>query len=249
LTSSDLSVSENGATALLKDVQLNINNGVINEAKLANSAVTPIKIQKGDNSSVLVTNADGSVSWVPQSNLAIEPWNKIATGTPAKATLNTDNIYQMGRVSIGATAIPNLGVSNATEPQFYVKGNTLVDGKMYTTNSVYADYVFEKYFTGTSLINVKYDFKSLAYVKEFIKENHHLPGVTSITDLQKTANGYQFDVTELSIQQLEKLEELYLHVIEQQEDIDHKSKEIELLKAKTSELEERLLRLEKLLAK
>ena len=187
-------------------------------------------------------------------------WVRIATGADAKtepwfdqttnteATANTQNIYQMGNVAIGATTAPSFSVGATTvQPKLHIAGDVSTTGKYYTTNSVYADYVFEKYFNGSSNINPNYEFKSLNYVKEFIKANNHLPGVESINDLNKAENGYTFDMTKLTIQSLEKIEELYLHTIEQQDKIDTQEEEIQLLKKQVKETEERLQRLEDIL--
>ena len=163
------------------------------------------------------------------------PWNKQGTTEVAKS--NTDDIYTKGKVVIGGeTMIEN---PKATNTKLSVGGDVVIDGKFFSTNSVYADYVFEKYFTGASALNLSYEFKSLDYVKEFVEKYNHLPGVTKISDVERTADGkYLIDFSELSIQQLEKIEELYLHTIEQQEEIDalktamdDLSKEVELLKA------------------
>ena len=175
-----------------------------------------------------------------------EPWFDEATNT--EATTNTQNIYQMGNVAIGATTAPSFPVGATTvQPKLHIAGDVSTTGKYYTTNSVYADYVFEKYFNGSSNINPNYEFKSLNYVKEFIKANNHLPGVESINDLNKAENGYTFDMTKLTIQSLEKIEELYLHTIEQQDKIDTQQEEIQLLKKQVKETEERLQRLEDIL--
>lgn len=175
-----------------------------------------------------------------------EPWFDEATNT--EATTNTQNIYQMGNVAIGATTAPSFLVGATTvQPKLHIAGDVSTTGKYYTTNSVYADYVFEKYFNGSSNINPNYEFKSLNYVKDFIKANNHLPGVESINDLAKAENGYTFDMTKLTIQSLEKIEELYLHTIEQQDKIDTQQEEIQLLKKQVKETEERLQRLEDIL--
>ena len=102
-----------------------------------------------------------------------------------------------------------------------VGGETLhVLGSIKTAGNNYPDYVFEDYFTGNSTLKADYKFKSIYDTEKFIKENHHLPGVTSINELEKTENGYSFNITDLSTQTLEKVEELYLHTIEQQKQID-----------------------------
>jgi hypothetical protein len=155
-----------------------------------------------------------------------------------------------GEILINASVTPTITVGATTvTPKLHVNGDISTTGKIYTTNSVYADYVFEKYFKGSSELNPNYEFKSLNYVRDFIRANNHLPGVTSIADLSKANNGYTFDMTKLTVQSLEKIEELYLHTIEQKDKIDAQQAEIEKLKKDTEDTKARLARLEKLLFK
>jgi hypothetical protein len=159
-------------------------------------------------------------------------------------------ITATGEVAIGATTAPSFVVGGTTiQPKLHVVGDISTTGKIWTTNSVYADYVFEDYFNGFSKIYKDYKFKSLKEVAEFIKANKHLPGVTPISEVNVGKNGYTIDLTQLSMQQLEKLEELYLHVIEMNDKLSEKDKEIKALQNKTDNLEERLKKLESLLIK
>lgn len=222
-------------------------NGVNFDFKNATGATTGnywFPLTTGTNGQVMTQTATGKMTW---SSPALEPWKVIETG--ADATLNTENIFQTGNVAIGSSTIPTLTVGAVAVPvKFHVDGNITTTGKIYTTNSVYADYVFEKYFNGSSDINPNYEFKSLNYVKEFIKANNHLPGVTPIDDLNKAENGYTIDMSELTVQSLEKIEELYLHTIEQKETIDQQQTEIDLLKKQAEETKLRLQRLEEILS-
>lgn len=174
----------------------------------------------------------------------------------------TNNAQRMritptGEVAIGATTAPSFVIGGSTiQPLLHVAGDISTTGKLWTTNSVYADYVFEKYFKGSSDIKPDYEFKSLDYVKEFIEKEHHLPGVESISNLSKAENGYTFDMTKLTVQSLEKIEELYLHTIElkeklevqyqigeqQEKMIQSQQQELEELKNKFSKLEELLIK-------
>ena len=80
------------------------------------------------------------------------------------------------------------------------------------------DYVFQKYYTGTSTLKGDYKFVSNLYdVENYLKENHHLPGVTSASEIKKA--GF-YNLEDMQMQSLEKVEELYLHTIEQQKQID-----------------------------
>ncbi|MDQ7949894.1 MAG: hypothetical protein REI93_13665, partial [Pedobacter sp.] len=88
------------------------------------------------------------------------------------------------------------------------------------------DYVFE----------ADYQLPSLAETEAFIKKNKHLPEVPSAANVER--NG--LELGEMNKILLKKIEELTLHLIE-------KEKEINQLKAterKTKELEARLARLE-----
>jgi hypothetical protein len=191
---------------------------------------------------MVIADNIGVLRTVPTSSIAIEPWQ--VQGGTTKATANTDNIYQNGSVAIGIASgatIPSFTVgATSVTPKLHVEGDIATTGKIYTTNSVYADYVFEKYFNGSSKIDENYQFKSLKEVEAFIKANKHLPGVTPITEVNKTKNGYSIDMTKLSVQSLEKIEELYLYVIEQKDKIDQQQKEIETLKFRLDHLEKLL---------
>ena len=170
-----------------------------------------------------------------------EPWYSRETNTGA--TLNTEDVYSMGWVGIGVK-----------EKSAAINEKLRVNGAISTVNSYYADYVFEDYFKGSSSIKFDYKFKSLYEVEEYVKAHHHLPGITPIHELVKTEDGYLYNVSELSIQLLEKTEELYLHAIEQHHTVQAQRQLLDQQKEKIRRLEEaeialkiRLERLEKML--
>jgi len=167
--------------------------------------------------------------WAAPAAGASSIWN-VQGGSTAASSL-TDNAYHTGNIAIGTASTDAVSTS-----RLFVKGNIETTGNVITSSSNYADYVFEKYFTGNSKINAKYNFTPLSEVKDFVAKNHHLPGVTPIEEITKTANGYKVDLTTLSMQQLEKLEELYLHVIEQQETIKQQNDRIKVLEDKLEKL-------------
>uniref|UniRef100_UPI00397A1109 hypothetical protein n=1 Tax=Myroides sp. DW712 TaxID=3389800 RepID=UPI00397A1109 len=177
----------------------------------------------------------------PTEGIQASPW--MVQGTTNVANANTQNIYQTGTVAIGASVIP----ASETTAKLYVAGDVVTSGKYFTTNSVYADYVFEKYFTGSSDIKLTYEFNSLNDVATFVKENHHLPGVTPIADLSKNERGYGFDLTNLSVELLEKVEELFLHTIEQQDQIEKLMEEQERATKSALETRKRLEKVEEIL--
>ena len=213
-----------------------------NQLLVANNIGVVKKVAPAGNNQVLTTDAIGVPTWVSQTTTAAvsEPW-KIQGGTTG-ATSNTQDIYQNGKVAIGDLSTPAL-VSALSAAD--VSAKLFVNGTITTANSLYADYVFEDYFDGASKLNNDYTFKSLKEIEEFINKNKHLPGVTGIKGLTKNEKGeYVFNISTLSVQLLEKVEELYLHIIEQQKQLDAKDKEIDTLKAQQQKMEARLKRLE-----
>lgn len=185
---------------------------------------------------------DNQLSWQNISDLAPEPWR--IQGTTNPATTNAQNIYQTGNVSIGSQdpIAPFTSNGSTITPKLSVTGDVASTGAFYTNTGKYADYVFEDYFDGASKIDETYKFRSLEETANYIKENKHLPGVTPIKDILKTDNGYTVNLSELSIQQLEKIEELYLHTIEQQNLIEKQETEISDLQSRLEKLETLLLK-------
>jgi len=82
--------------------------------------------------------------------------------------------------------------------------------------NVPADYVFQKYFTGTSSLKADYEMLSLTEVEQFIKANHHLPDVPSAKTIQEEG----LLLKEMTNLLLQKVEELTLYTIEQEKRIN-----------------------------
>ncbi|MFC4476357.1 hypothetical protein [Flavobacterium chungangensis] len=191
-----------------------------------------VEIVPGSKNQIMTTDDVGAVSWASAVDIAQanEPW--FAVATKKGATSNTEDIYTNGWVGIGFDEKTTPAAPNE---------KLRVNGAITTVGSYYADYVFEDYFQGFSDIKADYKFKSLDAVDAFIKANKHLPGITPINELEKTNKGYSFNVSELSIQLLEKTEELYLHVIEQKKELDAKNNEIQMLNQRLEKLEKLVL--------
>jgi len=108
--------------------------------------------------------------------------------------------------------------------------NTFSAKRVRVTTSGYPDYVFEE----------DYDLKSLKEVQEHIKEKGHLPGVPSEKEI--IANG--LDLNDQSMWQMEKIEELFLHTIELNKQVEALLKSNEALLEKNAALESRVEQLE-----
>jgi hypothetical protein len=80
------------------------------------------------------------------------------------------------------------------------------------------DYVFEK----------GYIPKSLEAVEEYITKHKHLPGIPDAKSLETEACG--LDIAYMQGLQMEKIEEIYLHLIELGKEVKELKKENALLK-------------------
>jgi N-methylhydantoinase B/oxoprolinase/acetone carboxylase alpha subunit len=80
-------------------------------------------------------------------------------------------------------------------------------------------------------------------VYDFVKKYGHLPGIPSAAEIQQ--NGLTIDLA--VVDNLEKIEELFLHTIEQEEKIKAQQKENHDLKAEVLDLKKRLQLIEELL--
>ncbi len=196
------------------------------------------------NWNTLYSNSSLSFNFPPNP-----AWNTWATDT---FFFNNSTSYEEYRVrGIDWHWIYEIGMINVqTENDFIVasNGNVGIDinnptqklhvsGNILATGSITPDYVFEKYFEGESELNPNYEFHSLEKVEDFIKEHKHLPGVPSAQKVEKQGGIIVNRATEIN---LEKIEELYLYLIELDKKSDLLQKKAKALN-KESEIIEDLI--------
>ena len=114
------------------------------------------------------------------------------------------------------------------------------------TQLLVPDYVFDIYFDHHSEINKDYRFKTLIEIEDFIRKYHHLPGIKSAREIQKEG---VWNITEATTNNLEKIEELFLHTIEQEKKIKSLEAENEDLNNKMLELGSQLKEIKELISK
>lgn len=107
------------------------------------------------------------------------------------------------------------GWMNLNNNQFIWNG-LISSSRIKVQTNVWADYVFD----------TNYQLKSLDEVQQFINQNGHLPNVPSQKEIVK--NG--FDISDMTVIQQEKIEELFLHTINLQNQVKELQNEIEKLK-------------------
>lgn len=181
----------------------------------------------------------GSASY--STNLTISPWGSHdnSGGENHQLNFNQGGIFYRKALPLAtewggwqqlilANSNGNVGIgTNNPDAKLAVKGNIHAQ-EVKVDLAVPADYVFQKYYTGNSLLNPSYQFKSLEEIKAFTAKNHHLPDLPSAKEIQE--NGLK--VGEMNNLLLQKIEELTLHLIEQNEKIEELTHQIEQLKQK-----------------
>ena len=115
-----------------------------------------------------------------------------------------------------ATMLDNrLGIGTSN-PQYSLDVNGTIRAKEIRVETTGADFVFAD----------DYQLRPLSEVKAFIAENKHLPEIQSAQEMQE--NGVS--VSELQTRLLQKIEELTLYILQQDETIQELRQEVELLK-------------------
>jgi hypothetical protein len=121
-----------------------------------------------------------------------------------------------GKVGVSTSTFPTtVGTADVSNYKLFVKGGILTDELRIRTG--WADYVFSS----------DYNLKSLKEIENFIKENGHLPNVPSSRVIENEG----LSVGEIVRIQQEKIEELTLHLIEQDKENRAQSQEIQELKS------------------
>ncbi len=151
--------------------------------------------------------------------------------------------------------------------KFVVKGSSLIQGNIITDSSIGIgtanpdekltvkgkihaeevrvdlyippDFVFQKYYTGTSSLNNRYIMPTLEEVETFTKKNYHLPEIPSAKEIKEKG----LHLKEMTTLLLQKVEELTLYTIEQEKKIKKQQERIQ----KLEDLEKRLKKLESLI--
>jgi len=160
------------------------------------------------------TNEGGNkTTWVATDRLLA-----IGNGGNALTASNAMVILKNGNTGIG--------INNPIE-KFEVNGNAKANTFISQTTT-YPDYVFEKYYEGISNLYAKYNMLTLDEAEKYIQENGHLFGVKSYSEVKK--NKMNIDLAEMSVQNLEKIEELFLYVLELNKKNKELCQEIERLK-------------------
>ncbi|MEP3385643.1 MAG: hypothetical protein ABJN84_13820, partial [Flavobacteriaceae bacterium] len=127
------------------------------------------------------------------------------------------NYYESGNISL-ANGGGNVGIGTiTTDAKLTVKGDIHAqEVKVDLNGAIAPDFVFAN----------NYTLRSLEETETYISMYHHLPEIPSASEMEK--NG--FELKEMNLRLLQKVEELTLYLIEQNKQIQELKKEVSSLK-------------------
>ncbi len=190
-----------------------------NDGKIGIGTLTPeqlLTISTGEGDPVFRLDNQKNNDWEIYSNGGL----RFRGGTDGVGSELEDHlvIAEDGRVLINVdptATFPDIS-SSSQDYKMYVNGG--VACKEVKVRTDWADYVFDK----------DYAMLPLDAVAKYIQKNHHLPNMPSATKIQQ--EGVELGV--ITTQQQEKIEELFLHMIELEKRISELEKENQILKSK-----------------
>ncbi len=159
------------------------------------------------------------------------------TNDPDTGMWRGSNVNHLRFSTAGIEAItisPNQDIGLGTDTpaeRLHVIGNILASG------TVTPDYVFEAFYEGSSPRNPKYRFADLIELETFIKNNRHLPGVPSAKEVELRGG---ILVNHATMINLEKIEELFLHTINQEKVIRQLLGVLDRINAEVAHLKNKL---------
>ncbi|MEL6944246.1 MAG: hypothetical protein AAFO82_16415, partial [Bacteroidota bacterium] len=136
-------------------------------------------------------------------NIKHPVYSEIIDGTWAGYFLG--DVHMSDRLAIGTTKMPaSLGNFNLSDYQLYVCGGILAE-ELLLPNITWCDYVFES----------DYELTSLEDVKSHIEEKGYLHNTPSAETVEKEG----LKVADMTVNQQEKIEEIFLHLIKMNEEL------------------------------
>ncbi|MHA7058142.1 hypothetical protein ACWGOQ_0013050 [Aquimarina sp. M1] len=183
-----------------------------------------IKGNTSVNGDLTLTNVDQSQNLIVNKGLNIRLTNIPDSHFSIQNAFGADALYidTKGNIAIGS-------VTNELTEQLQVAGRIKASGFVADASS-FPDYVFSE----------EYELIPLEDVKAYTNKHQSLPGMP--TEKEVISNG--LDIKQVTIIAVEKIEELYLHTIKQEELIKKQQDENNTMKRIILELQQRITLLE-----
>ena len=173
-------------------------------------------IKWGSTGAMLSTDQGASLELRGNGIPYIDFSNDPVTGFDMRMILLNDNWLSVegGKVTFAG----NVGIgTNNPQSKLAVNGS-ITAREVKVTNQGWADYVFEE----------SYQLSPLEETAKFIETNKHLPGFPTAEEIEKNGG---FELGTMVVEQQEKIEELFLHLIELNKEVKALRLENESLRA------------------
>ena len=130
-----------------------------------------------------------------------------------------------GKIGVG-TDVFNAGSNH----RFFIKGGLKAERVRVELCAAggWCDYVFAP----------DYQLQPLSQLRQFIKQYHRLPNMPSEKELEKAGG---FELGEMTVKQQEKIEELYLYVINMNQELQQLKSKVEQLQAENAKLKSKTI--------
>jgi len=194
-----------------RETQINLNSSLPNEGgwvKIGNNVNMRKHVEIGDpvygitnapnNDALSIFANDGRGLVLKTNNTAM----KLLTVENTNLTKSPFTVYADGKTIIGLQEVVGIHAGALLQ----VAGKAACQSFYVLKTTTWQDRVF----------NEDYELMDLASVKKYIIKNKHLPGIPSEKEVLE--EGY--DVNEMDAKLMEKIENLYLYIIKQQEEIE-----------------------------
>lgn len=156
----------------------------------------------------------GTENFLNIRNSLSTTWIESVGTSPDVLILRVGNSIESAGLNMYSSGLMSIGTGPQSGYRLTILGKIMCADVQTSNIYNWPDYVFSE----------NYSLKTLSEVKKYITEHKHLPNIPAATEVEK--NGVQLG--DMSRRLLEKVEELTLYILQQQEQIDELKKQVGL---------------------